>query len=334
MLFNKANKGKEEMKSILGFIYATNSFENLKTDLLLAEDDMRSLIGDDLFDAVQVYYTAGPSDDPDEDETTAFELIPYIQAPMAFYAYKNYATHGDLAHSEKGRRILTNEQEKMPFEWMIERDDQSMLAKAHKLTDRLLAFLEKNKENVFIEDNWTTKPVYLATKQLFVNNATDFDQVFPIDKSRRFFLKVASFIREIEETTLFSVLGKTDYDALKLEISASEAISDDSKALLAMIRVPLVLYTMVTAIKRLSIEILPEGLFQNYVPDTQTIRAKSASPIELKKQVAASLSSDADNALIRLQEFLAVRKAEADGTQYVPQNLTDHNLPENKHFRV
>ncbi len=334
MLFNRENQGKEEMKSHLGFIYATNSFDNLKTDLLLAEDEMRLLIGDDLFDKVEEYYQTGPTLEPTPEETMALMLVPYIQAPMAFYAYRNYATHGDLAHSEKGRRILVSEMEKMPFEWMIERDDQSMLSKAHKLSDRLLTFLERNKGMTFINDVWTSKPVYQATKKLFINSAVEFDQVFPIDQSRRFFLKVVPFIREIEQSVFLSVIGKTGFDALKLEISGESEMAEDTPALLSLIRVPLVLYTMGIALHRLSVEVLPEGIFQNYVPETQTIRAKSVSPIELKNQVAAGLKSDADNALIKLQELLSRRSALANGSDYTVQDLSESNSVDNKFFSL
>ncbi|MCX6272209.1 MAG: hypothetical protein NTU44_13515 [Bacteroidetes bacterium] len=336
MLFNRDNKGKEEMKSILGFIFATNSFDNLRTDIILAEDDLRILIGSDLFKAIDTYYHSADFNQVDEQDThrqVLNELVRRIQQPLAFYAYRNYACHADLTHSDKGRQIHVSETEKPAFEWMIERDDQSMLAKAHKLTDRLLTYLEENKEDSLIQEKWTNTDVYRLTRELFINSAKEFEEVFPIEGSRRFFLKVVPFIREAEQNQVLSVLGKDLFAELKAVILSGE-ITSDQRELIRLIRIPLALFTMVTAIKRLSVEVLPEGIFQNFIPGVQTLRAKNPSPMEFKAELAGHLETEARRNLIVLQENTSRRKAQAEGTTYSGQNLLSFNSSDNKHFRV
>jgi hypothetical protein len=336
MLFNRDNKGKEEMKSILGFIFATHSFDNLRTDITLAEDDMCTLLGTDLFSAIDAYYHSAEYNLPDEKDpskVTWNNLVLRTQQALAFYAYRSYSSHADLTHSDKGRQIHVSENEKPAFEWMIERDDQSMLAKAHKLTDRLLAFLEENKDEEQINALFTTKEVYAATRELFINSAAEFDRVFPIEGSRRFYLKVVPFIREVERSRILSVLGLPDFENLKAEITSC-AISEDSRQIIELVRVPLALFTMVTAIKRLSVEILPEGVFRQYVPGNQTIRSKNASPMEFKIEVARNLESEANKSLLILQQHLAKRKAETEGIPFTTLDMLAHNDSANKHFRA
>ncbi|MHC1707430.1 MAG: DUF6712 family protein [Bacteroidales bacterium] len=336
MLFNRDNKGKEEMKAILGFIFATHSFDNLRTDIILAEDDFRFLLGSDLFSAIDEFYHSAEYNLPDEQDTSRLtwnELVRRTQQALAFYAYRSYASHADLTHSDKGRQIHVSENEKPAFEWMIERDDQSMLSKAHKLTDRLLAFLEEHKEDEKINLLYATKPVYAATRELFINTAAEFDRVFPIEGSRRFYLKVVPFIREVENTRILSVLGQEQFDQMKVGI-LDGTLTEASTQLLEKVRVPLALYTMVTAIRRLSVEVLPEGVFQQYIPGIQSVKARNPSPMEFMNEVARNLEQEANASLLVLQQHLAKSKAVSEGSTFSSQNLFSRNDSQNKHFRA
>ena len=340
MLFNKATNGKEEMKAILGFIYATNSFTNLITDITLAEDEITRLIGKEMFDYLNTWYNSDDyqaepveGEDPDPDWAIYDELVHRCQAAIAFLAYHGYATHGDVTHSSTGRQIAVTDTQKPAFEWMIERDNQSMLAKAHKLLDRLLEYLEENKTVTEIAANWATLPVYTLTKGLFINSALEFDRVFPIEESRRFFVKVVPFIKEIERNKILPVLGPVDYETIK-GLILTDDISEEAQAIIDLAQVPIALLTMVTAIRRMSVEVLPNGIFQNYVPGTQTIKAKNIPSMDMKASITKVLEDEAAKAMIALQEHQAIRLAVFDGTEYAPQNLTDHNDILNKHFRV
>ncbi|MEI6577695.1 MAG: DUF6712 family protein [Bacteroidota bacterium] len=336
MLFNKSDNGIAELKSILGFIYASNSFDNLKTDLMLTEDDMRLLLGNKLYEAVEAHYLSEDYQvDAQDDADFLFldKLVEFVRQPIAFYAFRAYAAHSDVTHSDKGRQIFVSENEKPAFQWQVERDDQAMLYKAHRLTDRMLDFIEINKDQTFLEDNWTSEPAYQATKQLFLNSAREFQQVYPIDESRRFFLAVVPFIREVENTVMLAVLGSEKFQSLKVAIADGTTTADDAR-IIQLVKIPLALYTMVTALKRLGIEVLPNAVVENFNPGYFTIKATKTAGKDAKASLITSLEMEASKALISLQEQIAVLKALADGVQYVAQNLTDRNNSSNKHFRV
>ncbi|MHC1707485.1 MAG: DUF6712 family protein [Bacteroidales bacterium] len=345
MLFNKDDIGNQEIKDILGFINADLSFDNLKTDIELAEEEMRALLGDDLFDAIVEFYN---SDDFERSEPSGEEweegeqeritlwtkIVKYSQAPVAFYAYREFADSGDLMHSNKGRTMISNENEKTPFEWMIERNNQSMIAKAHKLTDRLLSLIDANPQDEDLAEVYFETEAFSKNHNNLILNARVFNEIYPIDNSPRFFAKVAPFIREIEDTRVIPVLTSETYDFLLAKLLGSDPLDDDDKILIRFARVPIVLYTMATAIERFSIEVLPSGVFQNYIPGAQSMMAKNPAPSDIKSKFAALLTQQADFALSQLQKHLAKVAAEDAGETYDAGLPTDRHSSDNQYFRA
>ncbi|MFZ4705400.1 MAG: DUF6712 family protein [Bacteroidales bacterium] len=348
MLFNKDLNGQEEMKSLLGFIYASKNFTNMTTDIILATDDLISLLGNDLYSEIEDFYLSDDYDSdpeppvmdtpegepvPTKDLAIWRELVKRTQHPIAFYAYRAYAASGDLTHSDKGRQIFVSETEKPAFEWMIMRDDQSMLTKAHKLTDRLLSFLDENKDETFIKEKWTDSNAYKAFKNNLVCDAASFDAIFPINQSRRFFLKVLPFIKEVERSKIIPVITYEVWESLITYIQSGDSDSDKEE-LLNNCRIPLVHYTMAIAARRLAAEILPDGVFQSYVSGSLSAKAKNPVNMEFKTEIAAILDKQGDEALTYLQQFLALKAAEVAGTDYTGESLTERHSSDNQFFRM
>lgn len=335
MLFNKSSNGQQELKSLLGFIYASKEFSNMVTDIELAQDDIVSLIGDALYDAIELHYKSA---DYLKNGNTGHllvmdQLVHNTQLPIAFYAYKSYSANADLSHSDKGRQIVTSETEKQAFEWQIERDDQALISKGHRFTDRLLAFLEKNKADTAIKPMFFDNDVFKATRNNLIGSTTVFDSIYPIDNSRRFYLKVCTFIKEAERVRILPVLSSATYDEL-LAIVQGGTSTAYLTSLLEYARVPLVLYSMSIAIKRLSIDVLPDGVYQNLISDRTATKAKSSAPMEFKREVSELIEKEADSALTRLQQLIAKHAAEEAGTDLLIELPTDRRVAEDKHFRV
>jgi hypothetical protein len=145
-----------ELKRLLGFIYASLEFDNLKTDLKLASSDMRRLIGSAMYDAAldfynryQAEYAQWPDDPPATPYQKAMsELVMMIQLPVALNAYQAYSRNADLTHSDKGRQISVTENDKPAFEWQINRDEEAMRNRAAKATEELLRWLEEHTQEV------------------------------------------------------------------------------------------------------------------------------------------------------------------------------------------
>ncbi len=320
MLFNKDNdhKGTDELKKLTGFLYASVNFENIKTDVQLQEEAMIELIGQAVYDRARTYYK---TDDFNPDGTELNDkLVQYLRLPIAYYAIHDYQAHTDVSHSGDGRKIkIDADNEKLPWEWMIHRDDEATLNKAHKTTDRLIAFLEKNQEQIA---EWKNSEAQKTARSLFINTAKQFEEIFPIDNSRRFFLKILPFIKEAERKHIRPVLGNELFDDIKTAIKTGDFT--DYEDTLAYIRMPVAFFALSMAVQRLSVQILPGGIFQEYVSDRLTQKAKQVAETTVRKEVGHSLFQDAQLELGSLAEYLDRLDAEAAGEEFDTPDITGH----------
>jgi len=452
MLFNKLANGQDELKALLGFLYASNNFDNIKTDIELVEEDMIKLIGQPVYDLASTHYHS-VNFNTGGDYLLLDNLVYHIQLPVAYYAWYNFSQHLDVTHAEDGRKVvLDKDNESMAWEWMLHRDDDATLNKAHKTTDRLIAFLEENENdligtssninlvgqgcekdafpgffhsllgfvyeesakkltdvlewdsdksyyktddvgnelregnfyNCFVkyeskyyysssDDNLDNTPdtddgsnwreldsnfkvfkkyseaeheVYVwkesdsqkDARSLFINTASDFDAIFPIDESRRFFIKIIPFIKEVEKKHIFSALGKIKYDEMKAAI-LDGSINDDQNAnyeswqfLLPLITVPIAYLTLSLAVKRLSFSLMPNGIFQDY--ESQVQKAKQPVAASLKRDIAKMLEDDGFRELEALQKEITKMTTEEAGETYEPADMTERIDPDEKYIRL
>ncbi len=323
MLFNKDNNGQEELKGLLGFLYAANEFANIATDIELAEEEIIELIGKPVYDKAKAHYDGGPESE------LLDALVKHIQLPVAYYAVHSFSQHLDVSHGEDGRKVrIDNENEKIPWEWMIHKDDEAILNKAHKTTDRLIAFLESHANDI---TEWKDSPAQKEARSLFINTARIFDSIFPIDRSRRFFIKIIPFIREAERKYIVPVLTQAIYDAVKAAIQSGNL--GDYAPLVPLVQVPLAFYTLAMAVQRLSVTMLPNGIFQEYITERQTMKANKPADISLRMEVMNNLKRTADLELDNLQKYLSKKAAEEAGETYEGEDLYKID-PDDKFVRL
>ena len=333
MLFNKNDTGTDELKKHLGFLFKSNKFENIETDLMLAEESIIEYIGQPVYALAQTHYD---SDDYEKAAPTAIQarrtnLVHHIQLPVALFAYFAYAPHSDISHEDSGRKVqIDPTREKLPWEWMIERDNNAVLNKAHKTTDRLIAFLEKEEANI---TEWKDSDAQKAARRLFIKNAMAFDKICPIEKSRRFFIKIIPFIDEVERDQIKPVLTPDVFDDIKTAIQEGTTYKDDED-ILGMIQVPTALLAMSIAITRLSVEVMPNGIFQNYVSERLTQNAKTIAPATIRKEMSKLLEARGLMKLKTLQEYLEKIALEESGEVYDPVDTTERIDPETKYVRL
>lgn len=314
MLFDKSGTGIDELKELTGFLYSYNNFENIRTDLELAQEDMAGLISEELMEVADVHYNS--EDFGAEGYEILTELVKKIQLPLAYFAIHSFSQNADISHEDSGRKVkIDAEREKMPWEWMLDKDEKAILKKAHKTTDRLISFLEKNiAEDVL--SAWADSDARKAIKGQFIDSAEIFNSIYPIDNSRRFFLVIAPFIREAERKYIKPALTPTTFDEIKTALGSDEGYADDD-GILDYIRTPLAYFAMSIAIDRLAVEVLPEGVFQNLI--AENTNTKNPAMTEVKREVSKRLLQQGQAELRFLTEQL--RKI-ADQEDYEEMDLT------------
>lgn len=349
MLFNKDDNGAFELKELIGFIYRSINFNNLKSYIGMAERDMIRIIGKDVFQTAQDHYDsdnyqAEPVEG--EEESIAYQtldlLVARIQYPVAIHAYRKYAPNADLAHSDKGRQIFVSDNEKPAFEWMIEKDNDNLIRLANEATDILLEFLDDHIEDTHLVGEegeeeekllipWADSDAYKATKALFINTVDEFQEVFMIGNSRLTFLSLAPIMRRVQENELKPCFSETLYAEILEDIKAQE-ISDDNLPILDRARQALGLLTLSVAVKRLTVEVLPDGLFLNQM--SGLAKSKLAAGKVDRNEVSASLQRDGMTELRKLQDYLAKLAAEEAGETLETTDLTAHIDADQKFVRL
>ena len=345
MIFNKDSHGSQELKQLIGFIFASIDFDNLKSYIEMGERDVKKIISREVFTVALNHYASDnyqkKIDPPAEGETEDLhpeylvldELVAKIQYPVAIGAYRKYAPSNDITHSDKGRQIFVSDEEKPAFEWQIEKDNENLLSLYHEAVDMLLEFLDEHIDDTVPTGDsevttsllpWGTTKEYEATKQLFLNPADQFEQYFSIHRSRMVFLALVPSMTRVQDGQIKPCFTEEKYAELKDQILDNDLI-DANKPLVELAASALALISMSVAIKRLSIELLPNGLFQNYT--TSVIQSKAASPKVDRNEVSINLERDGMKELRRLQDLLHKLELQSSGATEASTNLADRFDP-------
>ena len=349
MIFNKNNTGSLELKELIGFIYKSINFNNLKSYIGFAERDIIKIIGPEVFKTALTHYNSdnyhvnGRSMEHPE-YIILDELVEKIQYPIAVHAYRRFVPSSDLTHSDKGRQIFVSEQEKPAFEWQIEKDNENLLALAHEATDVLLEFLDDHIDDEITSEAmigeilkqelvipWKYSEAYKAAKELLIPNVDVFEKIFMIARSRLTFLSLVPFIRRIQDNEIAACVGEDRYNEI-LEQFQGNVISEENKPLLDKIRQPLGLLALSVAVKRLSSQVLPSGIFTNVIP--LDLKRKNPASKPDRNEVSGSLEKDGMRELIKLQEYCRKLDVTSSGEVFIITAPDEHIDPDRKYVRL
>lgn len=292
LLFDKEGADpSDELKSLLGFVDADIDFSKIKPDATTATNDLVQLIGQTMYDTVLDAYK-------DDDADEASEYLVYVtRYPVAVDAYRLFAPDMDLSHTNNGRKMRQDDNEKLPFEWMIEKNNEALERRYYRALDDMLRHYETL-------DAWKATEAYKKLHRLFITTTDQFDEHFRIG-SRLVLLKLEPGIRQCEQREIKSRIGKTKFDALKAALTSGEELLETDKELLELIREACVFYAMAWAMLRLTVTIFPEGVLQAYTSDRDTVKIKRpAAKLETQAARQAFLE-DAAAAFLKIEQHVA-----------------------------
>ncbi len=331
MLFNKDTQGTDELREHISFLYAAVDFEDIKTDLELAQEDLNKIIGQEVYEKALSHYL---SDDYENgNEKVLDELVHHIQLPVALFAVLEYSKNNDVSHESTGRRLkIDPEREKIPFDWMLDRDSAAILSKAHKTTDRLIAFLEKHSE----ETDWINTDAQKTSKRLFINTAEAFDKIYPINQSRLFFLRLIPFMEETERKHIKAILNE-HFQPLKDAI-LQDNLSESQENLLIYVREAVVMRTMEKAVSRMAVSVFPESVFQSLhteinSPNQGRDMFRDRNKANNRREMAVVFGREKELAFKSLQEQVAKLNA-PETYEDSPIEILPRNEKSRKFFRT
>lgn len=275
MIFNKDNKGAQELRELTGNYYANNKFDKIAGEIELAAEELAALVGDGVMELAEKYY-AEPGDDADA------ELVRKVQRPVAILATLRMYRKNDLSHEDDGRKfkMATDGSEKLPWEWQLDRDDALHLEEYYRAVDALIRYLNKQELAA-----WTATPSYKLAQTLIIRSGEAFDSYFPIERSERMFLMLLPFIREAQMLTVKRAYG-SNWDALLAEkdVPETDAHFAACKAV--------ALLAMSMALRRLSLSLIPGGVLRKFMTENGMGESEPASLQDVER-VAGWMADDA-----------------------------------------
>lgn len=306
-------KSSKELRKLTGSWYASNDFERIEQDIVMETEELAKFIGDDI---VEKALEIADKEAPTAEET---KLLKHVQLPIALMAVYRFFQSNNVSHDQSTRKIkVDSENEKLPWEWMLDRDDAAHLSKAQRALDRLIAFLDKSEYS-----EWNDSPNKKTARSLFVNNTEVFGEYYPIDNSARFYYLAVPLLREIQVVQLKPILGE-DYQPL-LDNFQEDHLSGYQKELLDYVRRAQVLATIALAVRRLNTKVLPDGIVKALKSQGQTVNATRPANVDEISYFSKRMELDAFDYIDKIK-----RKRFENTPEYLDYQLLPKNDPKNK----
>ena len=302
-------KNSRELAELTGSFYASNDFSKIRTDIELETEAIVKLISAEVYAKAKASYVQPTEANPTPEQPP---LVRHVQLPIALMAGFRYMQSNMVTHSDNGRKVKVNDKgEKMAWAWMIEADDRAQLRKAQVSIDRLLNFLEQTP----IQE-WMDSDARKESRSLFINSTEAFQRVFPIDHSPRFFYTVLPFLRTIQNTQIKPAMG-SDYEIILTEWMAGGEMSPKNGQILQLIQQAMPLLTMAMAAQRLSLEVMPDSVVQNFRTHAQSL--KSSEPA-LDSAIKRFRHDMLDEGMETLDKAKQLRTGDDTKVEYLPKN--------------
>lgn len=312
MIFNKNGKGSEELYQLSGTFQASTDFNAIAAEIDLATAEVADIVSPAVMTAAEeIYAKLQPS-------AAEQKFLQTVQRAVASLAISRYARLTGLSHGDTGRKIKTDENEKIPFEWMIDRDDREMRERYFRALDALFALLEATSSEGPWEEAWRKSEARLLALSLIVKNLRDVERVYPLEHSRYMFYMLAPVIREVQDTRLLNIVGA---ERLQKLIEGDESVQNIRSQSIRFT----VLLAMATAVKRWSVEVFPLSVARRFQPSYQGNRESSQASTAEMEWFIDKLESQAKDAALELQTAIA-------GNPYEGMELVPENSPRNKYF--
>lgn len=300
LIFDKDSNGTQELVDALGLIDARTDFSKWKPYIPLSIRRLTAIIGQEVYDKVLDFYQSA-SVDPDGKLT---RLLGMVQQSVALFTWLKIIPTLDAQHGNTGRQKRLGEHEKGLTALQEYKDEANILSQAYESVDALIAYLEQEKF-----DFWIQSPKRKAVSELLLSSKEAFDFYY-VTGSHRLFLTLAPIIREVQQRHIIPIITYGRYEKLVAGQQVAEGFRD------AVCR-PLALLSMSKAVERLPVEVLPDGVVQ--VQLAGSVREKLRAEAEAHKTVAKSLEQDAMRDLAALEDLVAALDAAPDEPDlYVP----------------
>lgn len=299
LLFNKTGADfSKEFKDILPFVDADFKFEKMLPDLRNATREVAGFLGNTTYSEIVATYET-----EFDAASSAGQIVIFAQTAIATMAYRQFAPVNDLQHGKNGRKMLTSEDSKTPFEWMMVNSNDELERRAFRAMDELINLLDESSAT------WKASENYKASHRLFVRTVAEFNQFYTIN-SRYLLEKLSPGLAIAEKRLIIPRIGQAAFDALKLKRKEAAALTADETILLLMIQEATVYAALAWGIIRLQVTLFPDSIAQAVRGDRATIKGRMPVVNNALDQLEQKFNQDAAQVLLDIEAFVKVPEPE------------------------
>lgn len=267
MLFNKDNKGSLELQRLTGVFAASNDYASVEQYIREATQVVGGLVGSEIVQMAEDEYA----------NDTDSGLMSAVRLPVAILATISHTRANFLSHEDRGARLRVDTHEKVPFEWMLERDEATQRDRYFKALDSLYTFLEKNQV-----PEWMEGEIRSTVKGSVIHSLKEFESAYPLDGSYYSYYLLQQLVVESQRFRLRRLIG-----AERLSRFVADNPNENEKDLMWMSQLYAAISAVVTAVKRWTLEIFPLSVARRFHPTYQgNTSSRAAQNREIESYLA------------------------------------------------
>lgn len=235
----------------------TINFLSIQPTLLMIEEVyIEDALGNELYGSLNSAYQLTTNE---LELTTAQQnLLEQCRKVIGRYLCYHYAPIAEIQVSESGARRSENNNSKTAFQYQVTNFRNENLRQAELYTEKLLQFLETN-QSAYPE--WLNSAAYKDYSSLFIKTAKDFDAQYKTPSPYRNYWAMRWKMRDVEEQHIKEVLTEPLFTDLKTKYNnPSVTLSDEEKALVALLKKAIAYLTVAFAVPHIGVRIDAMGI--------------------------------------------------------------------------
>lgn len=150
----------------------------------------------------------------DAEIADALVLLPYVQKPLAAFAYWNDMAAMHSRITDAGIRRTTTDNMPAAYKWEYEEATNYLEERAYSTLEALLVWLEANKTNY---PNYTSSDAYTARQAQIFKDGREFNNYYTLHQPHRTFYYLLPLQHEAELLYVVPLIGEDFFTSLKTD---------------------------------------------------------------------------------------------------------------------
>lgn len=293
-------------------------FETIKPLIIEAEQSfITALLGAAFYNTIATDYTNNTNAEGVSTGMNADNLIllPYIQRSLAYYAAYLSINHIGVRIGEVGIQEQMGNNSRPASRWKVRDLQIHYITQADRFADTLLTYLEQNAGPAKYNDWYSNANANTAMEGFIVYSTQIFSRHHDISESRRVFLRLRKWIKQVEQGDIKRILCVDQYSALVTQIKTG-SLTANNKKLIEVLEPFICKKALWLAIPSLPIQLTDEGL--NIISSNDGVVQKASASKEDIKNLMCSLK-DGEYGFDSLKKSI---------DQFIIDNIDDYPLIE------